>query len=61
MLMMNAVPHVIIFFEQRVVLHRPLLEFHINAATVDTDNAPYTTVRVWGREKWREKKVHKEV
>ena len=46
MLMMNAVPHVIIFFEQRVVLHRPLLEFHINAATVDTDNAPYTTVRV---------------
>lgn len=42
----GTLPHVIIFLEQRIVLHCPLLELNVNAATVNTDNAPDSTVRV---------------
>lgn len=33
----------VVFFEQSVVFHRPLLELHIDAAAVDADDAPDAT------------------
>lgn len=33
-------PHVVVLLEESVVLYRPLLELHVDAAAVDADDAP---------------------
>lgn len=38
-----GLPHVVVFLKQSVVFHCPLLEFHVNAAAVDADDAPNAT------------------
>lgn len=40
-----GLPHVVVFLKQSVVFHCPLLEFHVNAAAVDADDAPNATTR----------------
>ena len=47
----GAVPHVVVLLEERVVLYCPLLELHVNAAAVDTDNAPDTTDKEKNKDK----------
>lgn len=44
------IPHVVVFFEESIVLHCPLLELHVYTAAIDADDAPDPTGRGRGME-----------